>query len=209
MDKKSWAILFLIIIHAVGVVGILSPFASYFLPLTPINLLLSLAFLIWFQSPKSRSFFIIMAIIMISGFMIEVLGVNTGWPFGDYTYGKPLGPKIFETPLMIGVNWFILSYCGAMLFRRATSSRILNAIFTGLAITAFDMILEPVAIKLNFWTWDAGQIPIQNYITWTICISIFAYIFYSTNKNNNNSIAPWVLAIQVVFFLSLLIGIQL
>lgn len=208
MNRKG-AIGLLIALHVVGIIGMLSPLREYFLVLTPFNLLISLAILIYFHEEKSRKFYFIMAVIMIAGFIIEIIGVNTGWPFGVYEYGDPLGPKLLGTPFMIGVNWFILSYCGAMLFKKVTKSMLANAVLAGLSITAFDMILEPVAIHLNFWTWSAESVPIQNYITWAICISLFAYLIYKIESRLKNPISNWVLAVQVIFFAGLLIGTHL
>ena len=209
MDRKNWAVLFLLIVHVSGILGILSPYREVFLMLTPINLLISLGILLWFHQDRGPKFYAIMALVMVAGFIIEIIGVNTGWPFGSYEYGSPLGPKLFGTPFMIGVNWYILSYCGAILFRSATKSQALNAILAGLAITAFDVILEPVAIHLNFWTWSAESVPVQNYVTWAICISLFAYLFYKIEEAPRNPIATWVLGIQVLFFTGLLIGSQI
>ena len=49
------------------------------------------------------------------GFLVEVIGVNYGIIFGNYTYGKVLGFKVLNVPLMIGVNWFFLSIaCGGI-----------------------------------------------------------------------------------------------
>ncbi|WP_235298309.1 carotenoid biosynthesis protein [Portibacter marinus] len=209
MNRKSWAILVLIVLHVVGIFGILSPVGEYFLILTPLNLLISLGILVSFHHKKTNTFYLSMAIIMLAGYAIEVIGVNTGWPFGNYQYGDPLGPKWLGTPFMIGVNWFILSYCAAIVFRKVTPSALINAILAGLSITAFDMILEPVAIYLDFWTWSSEQVPIQNYITWAVCITAFVYLYYKMQSKASNPLAKWVLAVQLVFFSGLLIGSQL
>ena len=40
----------------------------------------------------------------------EILGVNYGLIFGDYIYLDNLGYKVFGVPVIIGVNWIILTY---------------------------------------------------------------------------------------------------
>lgn len=40
---------------------------------------------------------------------MEAIGVTTGVVFESYAYGDPFGIKIFETHIMIGVNWFFFS----------------------------------------------------------------------------------------------------
>lgn len=209
MSKKNWAILILVILHLVGIFGMTSSYQSIFLALTPLNLLVSLLVLIYFHKTKSRRFFLVMVCIMLAGFLIEIIGVNTGWPFGNYWYGDPLGPKLLGTPFMIGVNWFLLTYCGAMIFRKVTKSPLVNAFLAGVSITAFDVILEPVAIQLNFWNWEANSVPLQNYITWLVCITLFSYFLYKMEKQAENPIAKWVLGAQILFFGGILIVSQL
>jgi putative membrane protein len=203
---ESAAIILLLTIHIVGLVGILSPRKEQFLELTPVNLCISFLILLSFHRKRNREFYIKTFIIIMGGFLIEIIGVNTGFPFGEYTYGPVFGPQIFGTPLLIGINWFIMSYCGAMLFKDFTSSRILNAIFAGISIMLVDLILEPVAINYNFWTWSSSSIPIQNYLTWAVCISVFSFLIYNLKSKEKNPISNWVLGIQVVFFTILLIS---
>ena len=42
---------------------------------------------------------------------VELVGTKTGMLFGDYSYGKVLGPALQGVPLIIGINWFIMMYC--------------------------------------------------------------------------------------------------
>ena len=114
---ENMAKIILVAVHVVGIAGMLSPYRELFLLLTPFNLLLSFGILLTFHRERSPKFYKSMLFIIISGFVIEVIGVNTGYPFGTYTYGEAFGPQLMGTPFMIGVNWFIMAYCGAMLFK--------------------------------------------------------------------------------------------
>ena len=49
-------------------------------------------------------------LIFLLGFVVEVVGVQTGLIFGSYSYGATLGVKLFDTPLLIGLNWIFVSY---------------------------------------------------------------------------------------------------
>ena len=53
----------------------------------------------------------LLCIILIfwTGILVEFLGVNYGLLFGEYSYGKNLGPKLFGVPFLIGMNWVILT----------------------------------------------------------------------------------------------------
>lgn len=112
---------------------------------------------------KHVVFFIVVFTI---GMFTEIVGVNTGLLFGDYQYGMVLGPKLYGVPFLIGLNWFIIVVSSGSIFSqfvglvqekyrfRMTETTLAIAVVIGGATiaTCFDYILEPVAIKLHFWT---------------------------------------------------------
>ncbi|NBW35908.1 MAG: carotenoid biosynthesis protein, partial [Cytophagia bacterium] len=73
----------------------------------------------------------------------------------------------------------------------------------GLA-TLFDYLLEPVAIYLNFWQWEAGVIPMLNYISW-FGVSLAALLLVERFNTGENKMAAIVLLAQTIF----LVGITL
>ncbi len=112
-------------VYGVGLAGMLLPFSrELFMMITPLNLLFATLFLFWGRWPAGRvivtGFFI-----AIASFFVEALGVNTGRIFGAYSYGRTLGPALLNTPLIIGLNWFLLIYCtnviGRLLWERLSS----------------------------------------------------------------------------------------
>ena len=52
-------------------------------------------------------------LIFFVGIFVEYLGVNYNLIFGDYEYGKNMGPKFFGVPFLIGVNWIIITLISA------------------------------------------------------------------------------------------------
>lgn len=203
IDKEKALGLFLILVHLSGFIGMLTPARNLFILLTPLNLFFCFSLVFYFHRNKNATFFLYTSVIIVLGFIIELIGVNTGWPFGDYTYGSAFGPQFFGTPLVIGLNWFVLTYCTAMLLHRVTKNKWINAIITGLSVTLIDFILEPIAIQSGYWTWEATTVPMANYITWFLCVVIFARMIYHFEKDYKNSIVPWVLGAQVFFFVAL------
>ena len=51
-------------------------------------------YLVSTETPKNKLTYILPVVL---GFAIEVVGTNTGWPFGEYTYGSALGLSIAHT----------------------------------------------------------------------------------------------------------------
>ena len=100
-----------VLFHTIGLVGILYFDKNFFIQSTAFNLLLSFALIIWTQTEKNKFFFLFFLACFFVGITVEIIGINTGILFGDYTYGNVLGLKFKNVPVLIGINWFIIIYC--------------------------------------------------------------------------------------------------
>lgn len=124
---KYFSSLILLIIYIVGYIGLHSEYQTYFLKLTPWNLIIS-ALIIFFKPIKEtlsksstneklsgtviqktslKTIFTFLAF-YFSFWLIELIGVYSSFPFGCYYYGDNLGFKILDIPLIIGLNWLLL-----------------------------------------------------------------------------------------------------
>ncbi|MBK9076996.1 MAG: carotenoid biosynthesis protein [Flavobacteriales bacterium] len=97
----------LVILYTVGLVGLAGPWTEDLVYLTPYNLLITAGLLLWQARPDARTWAFAL-LVFVSSYLVETLGVHTGVIFGTYWYGDVLGAKLFDTPLLIGVNWLIL-----------------------------------------------------------------------------------------------------
>ncbi|MBN2570755.1 MAG: carotenoid biosynthesis protein [Ignavibacteriales bacterium] len=191
---------FLITFYFVGLLGFIIPFTNeIFIFLTPYAILLSFVLILFFhQSISLKKNIFIFIIIYLSGFLIEMIGVNTGNIFGEYYYGAGLGLKIFNTPLLIGINWLMLVYCSANILSRRKINYLVKALIASMIMVAYDLVLEQVAPKLNMWYWKDSYIPIQNYLAWFVIAFMMHLIF--KQSDNKNPIAGLVLILQIIFF---------
>ena len=142
------------------------------------------------------------AVCFALGFWAEFVGVHYGWLFGDYVYGDVLGPKLWGIPLVIGVNWMLVVYAvcsslDAVAGRWPVAPR---AVVAAAALVLLDVLIEPVAIELDYWTWAAGAPPTQNYVGWFGVGLIQTTLYYLLLGGTRNRLAPWLLALQVIFF---------
>ena len=94
---KSYLLYFLILVYISGSIGfIVNP--SFFSPFTPYTLLLT-CFVFLIHSPlQFKKFIFAFFSIAILGFMIEVIGVKTGFIFG-FKFGTTSYFTIFVSPL--------------------------------------------------------------------------------------------------------------
>ena len=220
-NKQNIAIFIAILFHVCGAIGILfSPYKDWFIANTPLNLLLMAALLFWVQPRKSLGFFLFFSISFLVGMGTEMIGVNTGKLFGDYHYGNVMGKKLNGVPYLIGINWFILTFCIGVLMTKISNWTedkyeslgvrlkpwIVTASFLfdgGFLATLFDFNIEPVANKLGFWQWKGGVIPGFNYICWFVISAQLVLLFKKLDFDKDNQFAIHLLIIQSLFFITL------
>ena len=96
---------FWLIYYAVGVFGFALPATrELFRELIGLSIFMSIVLLFFFHKNWNLKFIRPSLLVFLGGFFIEAIGVSTGIIFGSYQYGEALGPKIFHTPLLIGLN---------------------------------------------------------------------------------------------------------
>lgn len=201
--KSRMLILIVLILHLVGVIGFVSPYREFFYQLTPLHLLTTALLLLLAQRKFDYYVLYYVAISFWIGFAAEVIGVNKGWIFGDYVYGRTLGIKWLNVPLIIGINWFVLVYCTGIFMSRFHIPDILKAVTGAIILVIIDAIIEPVAIQLDFWHWNRESIPLSNYIGWFFVGLIQLIVFYMYPFKKTNALALPVLVVQIAFFLIL------
>ena len=134
-----------------------------------------------------------------SGFVSELVGTATGFPFGEYFYAQNrLGPSAFEVPLVVPLAWtagFYPIWCAVSFVveridisqARATALRI-TAVAVGMV--GWDLYLDPQMVTDGQWTWTSGavglpgvpSIPLTNYLGWLVVATSMAVIMSSFDR---------------------------
>lgn len=204
-EKIYFSFALIVIFHLVGLIGFTNePLTHLFEKLVPYHLLLMLGILLWNNISWNKYFLIYSIFVFISSFTIEMIGTNTGYIFGKYIYGETLGYKVFNTPLLIGVNWFVLIIgVSSILSYLKIQKAIYNALLGASILTFIDYLIEPIAIKFNYWQWSTYTIPLQNYIAWWCISFIYILIISKLHFNKQNIVAAFLLITQFLFFILL------
>ncbi len=202
-NRFRFSLFLLVAVYTVGIVTVLLGHADSLMSLTPFNLLFASGILLYNAEGIGKKYLAWFALIALVGYLLEVAGVLTGLVFGEYVYGSALGIKPLGVPLIIGLNWAILVFATAALIRHLQWPTWLKAAAAASLMLAYDFLLEPVAIRFDFWSWGGGAIPVQNYAAWWL-IGFFMLLgtFYFV-KNLKNRLAVYVIGIQVLFFVVL------
>ncbi|MEX0980449.1 MAG: carotenoid biosynthesis protein [Bacteroidales bacterium] len=194
----------LVIFYSVGVAGMIVPQTrELFKAMVPLNLLLNVMLLLIYHGRLDIRFAWKALVIYSAGFIIEIAGVNTGLVFGTYVYGPTLGPKLFYTPLIIGINWLMLVYASLVITSRFIEKRYFRVLVAAVLMVVYDFALEPAAIDLDMWDWG-GAVPMQNYLAWLAISLVLVWFADRTGMvNRQNKIAAPLFFVQLGFFILL------
>ena len=141
----------------------------------------------------------------LTGMITEILGVQLGWIFGDYQYGDALGLKVFGVPLLIGVNWALLTTITGAIAQQFYQNFFMRIVI-GVGLMIFlDLLIEPIAPVLDFWVFDGGEAPLQNYIGWTAVALFLQSIFHYFRVSVQGWFTHQLYLLQIIFFTILLI----
>ena len=149
---------------------------------------------------------ILLLAIGIYGFIMEIIGESTGFPFGDYHYTDTLGPALFDVPLALISAWIVVTaFVFGLLVRLGIRRR--WWVLAGPALMVLtDLVLEPIATgPMDAWIWDdSGSyygVPMLNFVGWfLVSIPIFLLLTLFSRANRRGFAVP---ASVIVFFIAL------
>ena len=196
----------LVIFYTVGIVGThISAYKDSFFSLSYFNLLLSFVILILARNDKNKAFWGFLGFAFFIGMLVEWIGVHTGLLFGEYSYGKNLGYKVFDVPLVIGINWAMLTVVTSSVVSRINSNNLTKLVLSAILMTLFDALMEPVAIRSDFWSWDSGVIPFYNYVSWFLISFILQSVYFRFKLVEVNKVHNLLFLCMIIFFVSLIL----
>ena len=190
-----------LLFHLTGFVGLaFSQDKAFYLHYTPLTLLLTAGLLGAFQPGRNWAFWLFVGQVFLLGFTAEFVGVHTGQIFGSYYYGATLGPKYVEVPWLIGLNWVIITYCAGMLAAYLPMPGLLRILVGTALMVGFDLCLEPVAGRYDFWHWTGHIIPLRNFRDWFLLSFFLQFLFTRSSFTKRNALVPLVYLTQLLFF---------
>ena len=206
----------LIILYIVGIIGVTLPLHKDFMLLTPLNLLTTFVIAVYADKNKHAGLYLVLAFCYLFGFFLELAGVQSGLIFGQYTYGATLGPKIWGTPLIIGINWAMLVYASVSISNSYFEQfpTIVKAAIGASLMVLLDIFIEPVAVKYDFWSWASAPMnklivaPLENYIVWWLAAFLLNYLVQIIMPAIKNRTIEVLFCLQLFFFIWILIFVM-
>jgi putative membrane protein len=125
-------------------------------------------------------------LVPVLGWLAEFIGSRTGIPFGRYHYTEILQPQFHRVPIAIPFAWLMMlppSWAVAQVIAQVfppESSRLIVALLSGYAFTAWDVYLDPHLVGWRFWEWEEhGRyegIPFKNFFGWFLWSAAITFI---------------------------------
>lgn len=170
-------------------------------PVTPVivTIAVGIGLLMGYPRDNGMRFVIWLCLTYMITMFLESLGVNFGLVFGFYIYSKLLGPGIAGVPFLIGATWISVVYGSICLARCFTGSNLPSALLAGIFCLVYDLLLEVVAVRMGYWAWSGGVVPLQNYISWYLIGAVLSYVFLAMRLNPRNAVNAWLIMVQAVY----------
>ncbi|MDF3078813.1 MAG: carotenoid biosynthesis protein [Sphingobacteriaceae bacterium] len=193
-----------IAVHLLALFIYLSPALSAGIKYVPYTMAVLLVLIMINQPDKSARFWLFLLLCFSLSFLTELFSLTTGMVFGDYRYGDTLGPKLAGVPLLMGVFWVVISYsAGAFVKNFHIKGHTARALYGALFMLLLEILIEPIAIKFNYWDWVSMIVPLQKYAA-VFCFGfILLRILYHSPFKKRNPAATMVFIMQVLFYAAL------
>ena len=139
---------------------------------------------------------------VVISYLTEEIGVRTGLVYGPYHYSDMLGPKLDRVPVLIPLGWFMMIYpswvVAQSLLRgvdlRRPAGMVILALTAALAMTGWDMVMDPPMIAAGNWIWEEGGpyfgVPLRNYFGWVLNSFLVYLAFGLTGRGATNPEGP-------------------
>ena len=153
------------------------------------------------------------AITFIFSFLIEEMGVRTGWPFGTYSYDPTLGFQILGIPFIVPFAWLMMAHPILVVARRVTQHWVF--IYGGAALMAWDLFLDPMMVAAHRWSWNftdshvpfESEIPLSNAVGWLFAgMGLIALLHISLPRERRKQGAEFT-AVDIFLSWTLLSGV--
>jgi putative membrane protein len=145
------------------------------------------------------------------GGLAEIVGVRTGLPFGDFTYGDVLGVQVLGIPVIVPMGWVMIAYPAYVAARRLTQDQWAFVLVGSWALATWDVFVDPLMVHLGAWQWQhptpalpgVPGIPLSNVGGWfVVCVVIMALLAALPRRRTHDdqpvALYLWVYASSVI-----------
>jgi uncharacterized membrane protein len=140
------------------------------------------------------------------GYLVEAMGVHTGFPFGHYYFTDGMGPKLFLVPVLMGPAYLGIGYVAWTLARVILSAgnssdelagtRVVTLpLAASFIMVAWDLSMDPALSTVgHYWIWTRGGayfgVPITNFLGWYVTNYLIYQLFAIVLRRRSETTNP-------------------
>lgn len=133
----------------------------------------------------------------IFAYLIEGVGVQTGFPYGPFQYVGGLGPLVLGVPILLPLAWVPLMLGAWQIAKNITKTVVATILVSSWILVAIDLVLDPGAVSLGLWKYAVDGayyfVPWTNFAGWMLSGSLGAWITTHLLQTSKGSLAYWCL----------------
>ncbi|MSO28187.1 MAG: carotenoid biosynthesis protein [Candidatus Planktophila sp.] len=151
----------------------------------------------------ARYAFTYLGITLSFGFLIELMGLKTSWPFGTYEYDPSLGPQLFDVPLVVPFAWAMIAHPILCAARRVSGNWVF--LYGGFGLMAYDLFLDPQMVTAGRWKWEVTgshvpftpEVPLSNAFGWLLSGMALIAILHLTLSRDRRKVSASFITIDI------------
>jgi uncharacterized membrane protein len=128
------------------------------------------------------------------GLAAEWTGTRTGFPFGAYRYTGLLRPAVGTVPLVVPLAWAAMGLPGYAVGVTVARTRAGRIAAGAVALTAWDLFLDPQMIRNGFWRWahpgPYQGVPLSNLAGWLLVSAGLMAVFDGVLRSRSPQLTP-------------------
>jgi uncharacterized membrane protein len=168
---------------------------------------------------RVRGILVYAAISLTVGYIMESLGVRTGFPFGHYSFTSGMGPKLFLVPILMGPAYLGMGYVAWTMARVIVSPGdtrqelagtrvVMLPLAASFVMVAWDLSIDPALSTVgHYWTWRHGGayfgVPVSNFLGWYLTnylvYQLFA-LYLRRRRASQSQLPPGYAHLAVLFY---------
>ena len=118
----------------------------------------------------------VLVTVVVASLVFESIGLATGYPYGSYTYGDVLGPRLLDVPLLVPLAWLLMAWPSRVLAERLAGRPATRVLVGTYLFAAWDVVLDPQLVQAGYWTWahpspglpGIDTVPLTNLAGWVL-----------------------------------------